>query len=301
MRDRTGVAPTNTPCVGQTVLRSARVTRAPFDLAFKAAVTQLNTALQSVTSASGWYVLTGAQCGTPFTGTTALAMQYYINCPAESSNFKLTQTWSFPPGAMVLVNGDLVLGSGGCFATNVDAAWNVLDLCTGVFVPPSTLSTTAIVQVRGNIDAQGGGSIILPNTYLGVVPRSGLAQPTINGTSFEVVLWTAPYYADKTAARAACDATATATFPAPECFRNLAYWTETTALNTIKGGAFLTLEGTFFLGEAPLTVGGNGRIFVTKSQFVAQTITNGGGKLLNFVPDPQRTTGVPTFGVVLIR
>jgi hypothetical protein len=48
-------------------------------------------------------------------------------------------------------------------------------------------------------------------------------------------------------------------------------------------------------------VGGNGAVAVTKSQFVAKTITSGGNKLLTFTPDPERTTGVPTFGVVLIR
>lgn len=296
------VPPTTTPCVAQTIARKAPVTRAPFDLAFKQAVDQLATSLNPVgTSTAGWYVITGSACNAAFTGTAALGSQYFINCPAENANFKLVNTWAFPSGATVLVNGDLTLASGGCFATNVAITWNVSRLCSGLDVPASdTLTSSGIVQVRGNVDAQGGGSLVLPGTFFNMVARAGLSDPSFIGTSFSNILWTAPYYADKQAAKAACSA-ASSGAPAPECFRNLAYWTETTSLNTIQGGASLVLEGTFFLGEAPLRVGGNGAVSVTKSQFVARTIRSGGTKLLTFTPDPERTTGVPTFGVALVR
>jgi len=303
-----GATPTNTPCVGQTTVRGQRVTRTPFDLVFKAAVTQLNTALQSVTSSTpGWYTLTGPACNGNFSGA-GLGTNFFVNCPAENANFKLTSTWTFPPSAIVLVNGDLVIGSAGggaagCFAMNVDPSWNVANLCAGSFSPTQP-STSSILQIRGNLDAQGSGNLVLPGTFLDLVARGGanpVPNPAINGTSFTLVLWTAPYYPDKDAAKAACAASATGTYPAFECFRNLGLWTESNSLSTIQGGATLILEGTFFLGEAPLRVGGNGLVLITKSQFVAKTITSGGTKLLNFVPDPQRTTGVPTFGVLLIR
>jgi hypothetical protein len=295
--------PTNTPCVGQTMTRPSRITRAPFDLAFKASVTQLNTALSGISSGSaGWTLITGAACGLPYAGTTAIGLNYYVNCPAEANNWKLSQQWSFPPGAKVLVNGDLVFGNGGCLITNRDPLLTVATLCAGTLTGLSaTPTTSSILQVRGSIDAQGSGVILLPGTFVDLVGRTGNANPAVTGTSFTNVFWTAPYYADKTAAKTACSASATATFPAPQCFRNLAYWTETTTLNTIQGGASLTLEGTFFLGEAELKVGGNGTIAVTKSQFIASKITNGGTKQLRFVPDPERTTGAPKYGVALIR
>jgi hypothetical protein len=151
------------------------------------------------------------------------------------------------------------------------------------------------------VDAQGSGALLLPGTFLDLVGSSSNANPSINGTSFTTVFWTAPYFADKTAAKTACAGSATAPVPANQCFRNLALWTETTTANVIKGGASLTLEGTFFLGEADLSAGGNGDVFVTKSQFIARKITNGGTKQLRFVPDPERTTGAPKYGVALIR
>lgn len=301
-----GPAPLNTPCVGQTLARPSRVTRSPFDLAFKVPIDQLGAALSPVISTTGgWYALTGGACNANFTGTAALGSQYFVNCPAESNTWKLTKTWSFPSGSTVIVNGDLVLGSQGgntgCFATNVDVAWSVANLCAGTFKPLSTTLTAAgVVQVRGAVDAQGAGNLILPGTFFNMIGRTGLNNPEFNGTSFSNIFWTAPYYANKVAAKNACDAAPTG-MPAPQCFRNLAYWTETNAQNTIQGGASLTLEGTFFLGRAPLKVGGTGAISVTKSQFVARTIVSGGNKLLTFTPDPERTTGVPTYGVTLIR
>ena len=307
---------TNNPCIGRPVARTERVTRAPFDVRFKPRIDQLVTAYNTlVASKSGstwslsgngtgltWVFVTGSQCNSAFTGTAAMGLNYFVNCPAEKSNWKLTAPMTFPTGSQVVVNGDLLLGGGGCFVTNLDPSWSP-SVCydkstnTSPYRPAdAVLTANSILSVRGNINASGGGDLVLPGTVLSQ-PTAGTS---FTGTSLDDVYWTAPY-GDKTTLENACKSGGNAGVPSVSCFRNLAYWTESNSLDTLQGGASLLLEGTFFLGNAPLKVGGNGNVFVDKSQFVALTITSSGGKPLTFTPDPLRTTGVPRSGVALIR
>jgi len=302
----TSPSPTNTPCVGRVVHRIERVTRAPFDQKFKPRVDQLAASFGTVqTTKSGgvwsitsnstgltWYLITGNACNQNFTGTAALGTNYFVNCPAEG-NWSLSNTWSFQPGANVIVNGDLTLKNAACFSVNVSAA------C--VPVPDASLTANSILSIRGNVNASGSGALfVIPGTFLSMVGVTGNLNPSVDASGFGVVYWTAPY-GDKTTLENACKAAPSTGAPPVACFRNLAFWTESSTLDVVQGGTSLTLAGTFFLGLAPLKVGGNGTVTVTQSQFVALTVTTSGTKPLTFTPDPNRTTGVPRSGVTLIR
>jgi Flp pilus assembly protein TadG len=293
--------PTNTPCVANVIRRPQRVTRSPFDATFKPAVTQLDTAYSSGMPA-GWYSLTGDACKSDFKGTAAMGSGFYVDCSSTSGFTGLVSNWTFPKGAPVIVNGDLQLKNGGCFATNVDPAY--VGACTAYAPTDAQLTANSIVLVRGNIDSSGStGVLILPGTFLNQVGTVSNANPFFNGSNFGTLFWTAPYGDQATMDTACKTALAASTTAAPpvDCFRNLAYWTETTSLANVQGGANLTLEGTFFLGRAPLKVGGNGTINVANSQFVALTITTAGTKTLVFTPNPTRTTPISRTGVSLIR
>jgi Flp pilus assembly protein TadG len=291
----------NAPCTGRTRSRPKPVTRQPFDAAFGAAISRLDSELSPVTSTTGgWTPVTGATCNQPYAPTTGT--NFIVQCSGA-----LTKQWAFPAGSTVIWKGNLTLASSaseeGCLLTNYDSSWGTVDeLCKGLKTLPasSTYTTSSVLRVEGRVDANGSGSLLLPGTLVHL-PGTGSSR-YVDGTSFTRLIWTAPFYDDKDAAKADCTASLAAPgMPSPKCFRNLALWSDNTATNTMQGGSVLFLEGTFFSGVAPVKVGGNGSVSVTKSQFIAWTLTTAGSKTLEFVPDPVRTTPVPTFGVALIR
>lgn len=317
-----------TPCIWPApILRLTRITRAPFDFVFdcdgsakcptgspiQAYVTRFVNAAAAVTSTTaGWTVINSTS--TPACGATSPVLpastQYFIDCGTGGGfgNWSLNGHWVFPAGATVIVNSTLTIPNDGCFAMNADPV--VLpDPCAAPYAPPepSSLSANAMLSVRGDINA--GGSSSLANGPELVLPRTFVSQPLnasrLKGAGFRVFSWTAPY-GDKDALAADCGtSTVVADFPPASCFRNLAYWSEAPAPDNdpevINGGGALHLEGTFFMGNAKLKLAGGSSIDVASSQFVAKRLEAFGGSILTFIPNPDRTTGVPVYGVTLIR
>lgn len=305
------------PCIWRApTLRFQRITRLPFDNAYNcgtsngcpggsaltAYIDRFVTAAGAVTnSTSGWTVINASS--TPScsdANATLTATQYFVDC---GTTWTVGGKWLFPAGATVIVNGHLAVANAGCFATNADAI-NLPDPCASPYAPtePSTLTTNVRLSVRGDILSIGsGGKLVLPRTFV--------SQPTsssrFSGSGFAVISWTAPY-GDKTAMAADCSSsTVVAEMPPVSCFRNLAFWTEAPAADSnpevITGGSALHMEGTYFMGNAKLKLSGGSGIDVNNSQFVAKRIEASGGSTLTFIPNIDRTTGVPLYGVALIR
>lgn len=290
-------------------VRSVRVTRAPFDKVYncgpdrpdppracaggsaeKAYVDRFAAAATALSGTPvGWTTLSGAACDTapPTTST-----HYFVDCPL----YRVTGEWAFPPGATVVINGDLRVDA--CLVMNATAA-----ACTS---PPATgppyLATNGLLSVRGRVYSSGSvGKLVLPQTFL----HQPLTSSRFEGSGFELMYWTAPYVPAADLSTLCPAGQAVSSIPPVACFRNLAFWTEAPSPNNspaiITGGGLLQLEGTFFLGNAKLRLAGGSLIDVNNAQFVAKRIEASGGSLLTFIPNPDRTTEVPALGVALVR
>lgn len=286
------------PCVARIVRRPQRVTRAPFDATFGPAVSQLDSAWSTYSGSSvptGWTLISGSKCkGPAFRGVSTIG--YIVDCSAS-----IDTSLMFPTGAPVVVPGNLKLGPTGCFAMNVSPAY--VGPCSTYAPSDSALLGNAILMIRGSVDASGSGAgLILPGTFV----RFTSPTANFNGSSFEVVYWTAPFGIETTMGLVCKTFLALNTSDAPpvDCFRNLAFWSNSSGDTIVKGGGGLALAGSFFLGNSDLTVGGakpDTDIAVQNSQFIADTVLTAGGKPLIFVPNPDRTTPISRTGVNLIR
>jgi hypothetical protein len=292
------------PCVSPPPsLSTRRITRAPFDAVYnddcggtcpeKAYIERFRAAAVSLTgSPAGWQTISGAGCDTA-PPPVAINNRYFVNC----SLYRVTGNWAFPPGATVVMSGDLRID--GCLVVNGTAA----DCTTFPSNGPPYTRPNALLSVRGSIRSGGGPSqLILPQTLL----HQPVPTAALNGSGFAAIYWTAPYLA-ATELAVRCPASAVSTIPPAECFRNLAYWTEApvatddTSVRITAGGA-LTLEGTFFLGRAQLDISGGATVNVRSSQFVAKRVqASSSGALLEFIPNADRTNPVPRRGVALVR
>lgn len=94
--------------------------------------------------------------------------------------------------------------------------------------------------------------------------------------------------------------------PSPECFDNLALWTNNVRVHTLRGGAELKVEGVFFSPYAGRSSGAfdlSGGISqeLAKAQFFSYKFDMSGTSTLVLQPDPTRNLRVPSTALLLIR
>ena len=229
---------------------------------------------------------------------------------------------SFSPKYPVIFGGNVKVSggsTGGCLIFNPFTLSNLSpssSYCPSGALPHPTTSCPTCnpeaptvdaqpVYVDGNFAFSSGAGLIAPQTIVQVASSKSMTFGA--GTTGDSIYWTAPKGKDLTPPTTCSDSAGgygygTGTYPTAACFRNLAFWTESSAGQSLSGQSGVVLEGTWFAPNAPFTFNG-GTTFngVARAQFIADTLLITGGGTLYLKPDAGRTNPVPFLNSILIR
>lgn len=172
-------------------------------------------------------------------------------------------------GVVTFEDGDLVLDGG--IDVRSDAE---------LHINPSP-SADHIVYMRSG-DLIKGAQSTLTMEQIFVYMESGRIDLG-GGAGADSLIWTAPLEEDGD-------------------FEDLALWAEAPLVFQIGGQAGNSLTGTFFTPYAdPFTLTGQGGQFQTSAQFLTRRLEVKGQGEVRMVPDPERSTKLPSRGIRLIR
>ncbi|MDQ1465620.1 MAG: hypothetical protein QOH10_35 [Actinomycetota bacterium] len=192
---------------------------------------------------------------------TLPAGNWYINC---LGGFNVSNAFTIPSGTVVFAGA--VNANGGVLTINPTGS-------------PSTIAyiRAGTVNNPGNLTRGAQAGLIMNHTMVllqqGVVSFGAGAPP---------LTWTAPH-------------------DAASHYDDLALWSESVNGHSIGGQGALTLEGVYFMPNAPFNFSGQGVQYQTTAQFVSLTLAASGQSALQITPDPSRGFTIPNVGNRLIR
>ena len=196
-------------------------------------------------------------------GTTATATgNIYVDCPTLTARHNI----HFVDGNVVF-QGNIVIEAQGALTINGTAAD---PLSPG-------LDAVEVVVRNGQVQKAGQATFAAHNAMVFVSETSEL---TMTGGSNGTLIWTSPNTGD---------------------FAHLALWSESAALHSLAGQAYLDLEGVFFTPVATVAYSGNGVQLQVEAQFVTRKLKVQGQGVLIVKPSYDSAVLIPADIVQLIR
>ena len=220
--------------------------------------------------------------------TDSTATRWYFNC--DTVRVRNGSTLTLQNADLVVFKGGVDVDGGGTFYVNTTDGTSRLD------------KDTTLVLWSGDMDIQG--DLVLINTF------AYLNDGRVNKTGGGTLVTVAPLGAGDSTPEPCGDLSETSpgtgTWPSSGCFEDLAIWqngygTGPSDTLNLGGNGFLQVEGTVFGPNAKVNVAGNAASDLADAQFFGWSFEYSGLGALTLIPNPDRATPVPIFGIGLIR
>lgn len=232
------------------------------------------------------YPAAGERCSDiniPSAASSGISL-WYFNCPSGAT-VKSGSTLDLLDAEMVVFSNDVRIsgtatigdGGGGPTSDAVLAVWDGEVQVGGSLTTRQTLLYLNSVE-KGRLTTTGTGAIDLQAPINNPDPSSDVDYCTTTANSW----------------------------PSPPCFEDLTIWQNGEGVGPqdemgLAGSGNLIVEGTIFVPNALINIGGGGFTDVRDAQFFGWQFWYHGGGVLEMFPNPERATPQELYGAGLIR